>query len=124
MCVDEALTTKLQQLLTAVAAVTLHVHSKRFATGTSADVLRGYFDQLVELVTEANDAISKDVSKTDPAPAGGHAGVQSVPARDWFSEQSVRGPEHRVEPDSDANAGRGRRDAQFQPRHFVSRRKV
>lgn len=83
MCADANLGTRLQQMLTAVAAVTLHVSSKRFARGQDAVRLRGYFDQLVNLCEEANDAISKEVPAAS-TPSGGAAA----------SDNAVLGVEH------------------------------
>lgn len=100
MLADESLSILLQRMLTAAAQVTLHVHSKTFATGASAARLRGYFDELVELVTEANDGISKKVPKKQlPAEA-----VDASPCTGCGSRTHLQQP---VQPDVVDDLGRG-----------------
>lgn len=89
MCVDENLTSRLRLGLTAVAELTLLVSSKRFATGPEGHRLRGYFDHLVSLCEEANDAISKE-NYSPTAARAGHDSVQPLRGGPAGGAQLVR----------------------------------
>lgn len=61
MPVDEDFGQRLGRLLTATAALALHVRTPNaWATGSSATKLRDQMDELIELLEDANDAIEKE----------------------------------------------------------------